>query len=229
MRPSSSPVPTPKWMRGTPRSASAGEAPWWWRAGRSGGSRRARARRPSCRRAAPRPRPRADLGPQRGQGQVGQPVEQGGPGPGVAVHQRLGLGVVPRRPALDQVAGHGEGRPGEADQGDVELLDGQLRRSPGPTGCPRSGSSGRSRSRSAALRKGCSTTGPRPGCDVDAEADGGHRHHDVGVQDGGVHAVAAHRLQGDLGRQLGLAQGVEDAAGRPAGPGTRAGTARPGA
>ncbi len=38
------------------------------------------------------------------------------------------------------------------------------------------------------------------------------RHDDVAVEDGGVDAVAAHRLQRDLGRQLRLGDGVEDAA-----------------
>ena len=51
-----------------------------------------------------------------------------------------------------------------------------------------------------------------PGRDVDAEADGVRRHDDVAVHDGGVDAVAAHRLQRDLGRQVGLLDGVEDRA-----------------
>jgi hypothetical protein len=37
-----------------------------------------------------------------------------------------------------------------------------------------------------------------------------HRNDDVGVEHGGVDAVAAHRLQGDLGRQLRLLDGIED-------------------
>ena len=41
-------------------------------------------------------------------------------------------------------------------------------------------------------------------------ADGVHRHHDVGEEDGGVHPVAADRLEGELGRQGGVADGVED-------------------
>jgi hypothetical protein len=54
--------------------------------------------------------------------------------------------------------------------------------------------------------------------DVHAEADGVDRGDDVGEEDGGVDAVPAYRLQGDLGRQLGIAEGVEDAAVAPEGP-----------
>ena len=50
------------------------------------------------------------------------------------------------------------------------------------------------------------------GGDVDAEADGVNGHDDVGVQHGGVDAVAAHRLHRDLGGEVGLLDGVEDRA-----------------
>ncbi len=66
--------------------------------------------------------PGVDLHPQERQGDVGQPVQQGVPQLGVAVHQRLGLRVVLARPAFHQVAGQGERRAGEADQrGRAEL------------------------------------------------------------------------------------------------------------
>ena len=61
------------------------------------------------------------------------------------------------------------------------------------------------------------------GRDVDAEPDGVGGHDDVAVQHGGVDAVAAHRLQRDLGGQLGLLDGVEDRALAADAPGTRAG------
>ncbi len=74
-----------------------------------------------------------------------------------------------------------------------------------------SGSSGRSRSRSpAACGTAAATTGPDAGLDVDPEPDRRDGRHDVGVQDGRVHAVAANRLQGDLGGQVGVADGGED-------------------
>ena len=45
---------------------------------------------------------------------------------------------------------------------------------------------------------------------VDAEPDGVHRHDDVAVQHGGIDPVATHRLQGDLGRDIGSGDGVEN-------------------
>ena len=65
--------------------------------------------------------------------------------------------------------------------------------------------------------------------DVDAEADGVGRHDDVAVQHGGVDAVAAHRLQRDLGGQVGLLDGVEDRALAADGPVLGQAAARPGA
>ena len=46
------------------------------------------------------------------------------------------------------------------------------------------------------------------GHDVELDARRPQRHHDVGEQDGGVHPVPAHRLQGDLGDQLGVEAGL---------------------
>ena len=48
------------------------------------------------------------------------------------------------------------------------------------------------------------------GHDVDPEADGMHRGHDVGVEDGGIDPVPADGLEGDLGGEVGLCDGVED-------------------
>jgi len=53
---------------------------------------------------------------------------------------------------------------------------------------------------------------------VDADADGRCRDDDVGEEDGGVRAVAAHWLERELGDQLGLSDGLEDAPGAPQGP-----------
>ena len=68
-----------------------------------------------------RRRARVDLRAQRSEGHVGEPVEQRSPRLGLAVHQGLGARVRSRRPALHQVAGEGERRAGEADEGHVEL------------------------------------------------------------------------------------------------------------
>ena len=117
IRPSSSPVPTPKWMRGTPRSASAGEHLAAVRAARSARSRS------GVERAGPRVeeldgrRPGLDLGAQRGDGQVGQAVDQRrARAPASPCISALVRRVGARRAALDQVAGHGERRAGEADE-----------------------------------------------------------------------------------------------------------------
>ena len=50
-----------------------------------------------------------------------------------------------------------------------------------------------------------------PGDDVEVDTDRRQRHHDVGEEDRGVDAVAAHRLQGDLGDQVGPAARLEHA------------------
>ena len=50
----------------------------------------------------------------------GEPVGQLLPQPGVPVHERLDLGEGARGAALHRVAGHGEGRAGEADQRDPD-------------------------------------------------------------------------------------------------------------
>jgi hypothetical protein len=49
------------------------------------------------------------------------------------------------------------------------------------------------------------------GDDVEVDADGHQRQHDVGKQDRRVGAVPAHRLERDLGDQIGVAAGVEHA------------------
>ena len=126
-------------------------------------------------------------------------------------------GEVLGRPALHQVAGHGEGPAGEPDEGHRQL---------GGEDAHRLDDVGRvdlGLERPQALEVVLGPEGlghHRPGRrgHVDAEPDGGHRDHDVGEEDGGVGAVAVHRLPGELGHQLGPGDGVEDAAlspGRP--------------
>ena len=57
--------------------------------------------------------------------------------------------------------------------------------------------------------------GTRAGGDVDAETDGVNRHDDVGIEHGGVDAIAAHRLDRDLGGKVGLLDRLEDRARAP--------------
>ena len=51
--------------------------------------------------------------------------------------------------------------------------------------------------------------GADAGLDAHADAGEAQRHHDVGEEDGGVDAVAAHRLEGDLGGEGRVEAGVE--------------------
>ena len=138
----------------------------------------------------------------------GQAVHESVPQRLIGVHHRLRVTVRAARCALDQIAADGEGGPGEREQRDRQLLneevDGgghvgdiialertqavEIGRRPEGTVCHRAGA----------------------GCDVDAETDGVHRHDDVAVEHGGVHPVPAHGLQGDLGRDLGSGDRVED-------------------
>ena len=140
---------------------------------------------------------------------VGQPVEQLRPQLGLAVHQRLGAGVVLARAALDEVAGERERRAGEADERRrAELADerahrlGDVRDVVGR----RARAAGRGRRRCGTAR---ATTGPMPGHDVEVDADRLERHDDVGEEDRRVDAVAADRLQRDLGDEVGRRAGVE--------------------
>ncbi len=112
---SSSPVPTPKWMRGT-RAGQRLEHRAAVRQHELARSRRATAHRPTSRTAGPPRRPASICTRRNSRAIDGQPAEQRVPQLRVAVHQRLGPGVVPRRAALDQVAGQRERRAGEADQ-----------------------------------------------------------------------------------------------------------------
>ena len=139
---------------------------------------------------------------------VGEPVEQLRPQLGLAVHQRLGAGVVLARPALDEVAGERERRAGEADErrraeladerahrlGDVRDVVGRQRGQPVEVG----GGAERLRDDRPDARD-----------DVEVDADRLERHDDVGEEDRRVDAVAADRLQRDLGDEVGGRAGVE--------------------
>ena len=95
-----------------------------------------------------------------------QPVRQLLPQCRVAVHERLDPGEGARRAALDEVAGHGERRAGEADERHPRPLE--LPARPGAPSRRRRGRRRRARTAGAgpgrrSLRNGSATTGPRPG------------------------------------------------------------------
>ena len=164
IRPSSSPVLTPKWMPGTPRSASRSNTVRLWgstcRSYCAGVSAPAHESNSWNARA-----PAADLRGDRVGGEVGQPVEQRAEQRRVAEHQRLRPRVGPRRPALDEVAGHGERRAGEADERARrgQLVDEDAHRLEHVRACrPPARAAGGGRGRRP-RRTARSTTGPVPG------------------------------------------------------------------
>ncbi len=120
----------------------------------------------------------------------------------------MGLG----RAALAQVAGDGERRAGESDQRDLELID----QPPHGLEHVRRVVAGVQRSEPVQVSRRGEGLGDHrsdPRFDRDAEPDGRGRHDDVGVQDGGVDAVAPDGLEGDLHRPIGVGDGIEDRSG----------------
>ncbi len=161
--------------------------------------------------------PGIQLGAQRGQGQVAEPLHQLVPQPRVAVHEGLDPGEVLGRAALHEVAGHGERPAGEADQGDRQL-GGQLPHGVDHIGRVDLGFEWAQPLQVPAVREGLGHDRPGARGHVHAEADGRHRDHDVGEEDGGVGPVAVHRLVGQTGHQFGPGDGLEDAARTPSRP-----------
>ena len=144
-----------------------------------------------------------DLVAQRGDRDGGEPARQLAPECGITVHERLHGGERPRRASLDQVAGDGERRAGEADEGGARSSEfpadqpgrfGDVRRVGG-------GFEGAQPGQIGFTAEGLGHHGAASLFDLDAESDRVHRHHDVGEEDGGVDAVAPHRLEGQLGGQ----------------------------
>ena len=161
---------------------------------------------------------------------VGELVQQRVPDGGLAVHHRLHLRELAARLALDQVAGHGERAPAEADDGlvGVELRAHQayrleherarlLRLGRGQALDVGHGLDRASDHRADVLDQ----------VDLDAHAD--DREHDVREHHRGVDAVPAHRLEGHLRAELGLRGRPRRDRGPCGSLGTRAATARPGA
>ena len=132
------------------------------------------------------------------------------PGVGLAQHHRLGALVVAARTALDQVGRQRERRTGEADQRNIAQLGHQQ---------PHRIGDGRNMLALEGLHRGDIGGGadrvldhrPDVGHDIQFDARGAQRHDDVGEQDGGVDAVPAHRLQGDLTDQLRIEAGGQHA------------------
>ena len=172
--------------------------------------------------------PGIQLGPQRVDRQVGQCVHQVEPERLVGVHQGLGAHVGARRATLEQVARHRERGAGERDERHGQLGD-QVADRLQHVGRVGLGVEGPQTRQVLATRERPGDHRADPGFDVDAEPDGVHRGHDVGVQDRGVHPVAAHGLQRDLGGQVGIRDGPQDRAGTTDRCGTRAAIDRPGA
>ena len=126
----------------------------------------------------------------------------------------LTLAKVPRRAPLDEVAGHGERRAGKPDERHprpVELTAHQAHRL-GDVGGVDVGLERTEAAQVVAAAEGLGDHGPPAGLHVDPEADGLQGHDDVGEQDGGVHAVAPHRLEGQLGGQRSVRNGRQDGA-----------------
>ena len=147
-----------------------------------------------------------------------QEVHQFLPHRRLGVDQRLGVFVGAAWPAFDEVTGDRERRSGERQHRylGAEFAD-DAADSVGDVGDV----VGLQRPQPAKIVAGAERfagDGPGPRGDVDAEADGVDGHDDVREQDGRVDAISADRLQGDLRRQVGLFDGVEDRAVAAPGP-----------
>ncbi len=155
-------------------------------------------------------RARRDLDLQERPGDLREPVQEVPPQHRVAQHQRLRPQQVPAGAALDEVAGQRERRPGEADERrGTELRDEQPHRLGDVGDVLR-----RERAEPIEVGAGADRLGdhrPHPGDDVQVDPRGGERDDDVGVEDRGVHPVAAYRLQRDLGDEIGAPAGLEHA------------------
>ena len=116
----------------------------------------------------------------------------------VGEHHRLGVRVVARGSAFDEIRGDGEGRAGEADQRAIELSHELSYRFEyvGRVGLgierPKTGEV-------VLMTEWPFDFGTHARCDGEPETDGVGRHDDVGVEDRSVDVVATDRLQRDLG------------------------------
>src|SRR5581483_824155 len=142
---------------------------------------------------------------------LGELLEQARPDARLAVHERLRDREVARRPPLDEVAGDGERPAAEADD---RLVGAELAADGGDRVEHRRDRAGELERpepvdrRAGADRLRHDRADALDELDLDAERE--HRGHDVGEDHGGVDAVAAHRLQRDLGGQLRRAVDLEE-------------------
>ncbi len=157
-----------------------------------------------------RARPGIHLDAQELPRQVRAPGEQPMPGARIRVHHRPRREVVAGAATLHQVGGQGERRAREADQrgGLPQLGHHQAHRL-------RDGGGLHERVPGDAVHVGGRAYGlvdhrAHARVDLHLYPREDQRRHDVREQDGGVHVVPPHRLQGDLGGQLGDEAGLED-------------------
>jgi hypothetical protein len=145
--------------------------------------------------------PGGGLNAKEGQGELSEPSQQGVPDVGLGMHECLGALVVAARSALDKIGRKSEWGPSKADQRDLPQLGDQQPHRGGhrlhsigfehPQPRDISGAAHRTVHHRTSARH-----------DVQPDASGMQRHHDVAEQDRGVHAVPAHGLQRDLAGQL---------------------------
>ena len=107
--------------------------------------------------------PRVHLRFQERDGEIGQRRHQRVPGVGLAEHHRLGALVVAARSALDEVGRQRERSTGEADQRDIAQLGSPAARPHRRSAQPVRRSRALIAATSAAVRIGCSITGPTSG------------------------------------------------------------------
>jgi len=166
-----------------------------------------------------RARPGENLGAQERAGQVRRPRGEGGPRPGVAVHEAARAQVVAAGPALDQVGGQRERRACEPDErGASERGD---RPSDAVADRSQPGVVERVRGRGQAVDVGPRASrlgehGPDARGDLDVDSRQAERDNDVAEEDRGVNAVPPDRLERDLGGERRGEAGLEH-------PGARAG------
>ena len=184
-------------------------------AARSARSRGGRARRPTSRTAGRPPAPASSWTSTKAMAMVGQAVQHVVPQRLVGAHQRLGVlvGAARARPPRGSWR-RVNGAPAKPSTGTLgrqlvgDEADGLGRRS--------ATSAGLERAEPVEVGRGCAADARRPGrCRARRRRRSRRRaagHDDVGVQHRGVDAVAAHRLQRDLGGESRAADGVEDRA-----------------
>ncbi|GAA3496505.1 hypothetical protein GCM10019016_036060 [Streptomyces prasinosporus] len=141
-------------------------------------------------------------------GDVREAVEQVGPQLGVAVHHRLGVLVRAGRAALDQVAREGERGAREADQRGGPELTGQQADRLGDVGDVLGGQVAQPGEVGAGAHRLLDDRADA-GLDVEVDADGLEGDDDVAEVDRRVDLVAAHRLERDLGDQIGAHAGLQ--------------------